>query len=391
MAHCLPVESRAKAGEPRAPDLPTASAFVTALLHSLSAHPHHIPVPSAQEHEQKQAGATASGSSASATAAAASVDGHASKDASKVLGAAAGIVKPVGTGNVLADAPEGVRKVLLTLHVLFPGELLPALDLLDRRLVTRLRVRGTRDVRGGVGGEGRWGAAKGDREDRHAHRVVGGILSDEVDESDAAAQSTSRTQDAEANSAATSAPAAVPISRHNLATSDPASRHSTPGQGSHIPAADHPPADCSGDYTVYHVRSAQHRPSRYTSSYDSTTSYEVRLRAWNCSCPAFAFSAFPSTLSEPVIPHIQIRLRDLDTLLWEKEGAPSMEERKGGEDKEGRWRFGGASLEGSGMPPVCKHLLACVLVDRCGIFRAFGDERVVGQEEAAGWAAGWGD
>ena len=55
------------------------------------------------------------------------------------------------------------------------------------------------------------------------------------------------------------------------------------------------------------------------------------------------------------------------------------------------WIFGGISL-GDGMPPVCKHLLACVLAERCkGLFGGFVEERDVSVEEAAGWAAGWGD
>lgn len=72
-----------------------------------------------------------------------------------------------------------------------------------------------------------------------------------------------------------------------------------------------------------------------------------------------------------------------------------MEARQGGNAAVHKWRFGGASLDtegmGTGMPPVCKHLLACVLVDRCDLFAAFAEEREIGEEEAAGWAAGWGD
>ena len=41
---------------------------------------------------------------------------------------------------------------------------------------------------------------------------------------------------------------------------------------------------------------------------------------------------------------------------------------------------------------MCKHLLACVFVERCkGLFGGFVEDREVGVEEAAGWAAGWGD
>jgi hypothetical protein len=55
------------------------------------------------------------------------------------------------------------------------------------------------------------------------------------------------------------------------------------------------------------------------------------------------------------------------------------------------WAFGGVSL-GEKMPPVCKHLLACVLAERCnGVFGECVEQKRVSVEAAAGWAAGWGD
>jgi len=39
---------------------------------------------------------------------------------------------------------------------------------------------------------------------------------------------------------------------------------------------------------------------------------------------------------------------------------------------------------------MCKHLLACVLVERVAAFGGFVEERRVSVEEVAGWAAGWG-
>lgn len=128
---------------------------------------------------------------------------------------------------------------------------------------------------------------------------------------------------------------------------------------------------------IYYVRSAQQRASRYSTSVDTTTSYEVRLTAWNCSCPAFAFAAFPSALPEPVPPEVDES--------WDGE----MDLGKDGAYLED-WSFGGVSL-GTGTPPVCKHLLACVLIERCEMFKDFVEERDVSVEEAAGWAAGWGD
>ena len=123
---------------------------------------------------------------------------------------------------------------------------------------------------------------------------------------------------------------------------------------------------------MYYVRSAQQpRTSRYHSvAIDGVgTNYEIRLGSWNCSCPAFAFSAFDGSLG---------------TLI---EGKVN----DGGENREGKeeWRFGGLMLDQLGMP-MCKHLLACVLVERCDGLAAFLEERVVGKEKAAGWAAGWG-
>jgi hypothetical protein len=45
--------------------------------------------------------------------------------------------------SLQASIPPSRRQFLLTLHVLFPTLLLPALDLLDRELVTRLTLMGT--------------------------------------------------------------------------------------------------------------------------------------------------------------------------------------------------------------------------------------------------------
>ena len=51
--------------------------------------------------------------------------------------------------------------------------------------------------------------------------------------------------------------------------------------------------------------------------------------------------------------------------------------------------FGGLMRGDDGMP-VCKHLLACVLIERYGALKESIEERTVGKEEAAGWGAGWG-
>jgi hypothetical protein len=245
-----------------------------------------------------------------------------------------------GRVNPLSAVPETAKKQLLLLQVLFPNEFLPALDLLDRRLVTRLIIRDdagestatTVDVAGVV-------------------QVRNAQLNDETMVGDM------------------EPPSKLTLEETSL--DSPNDR----------PMTDAPP---EGDTTstntpdsIYYVRSAQQRSSRYSNSYDATTFYEVRLCAWNCSCPAFAFAAFPAIHPEPAVPAFDPQHEIPRPTIDNSDGAT--------------WIFGGVSL-GNDTPPVCKHLLACVLVDKCsGLFREYLEERVVGVEEAAGWAAGWGD
>ena len=92
-----------------------------------------------------------------------------------------------------------------------------------------------------------------------------------------------------------------------------------------------------------------------------TTRYEVRVKAWNCSCAGFAFAAYSE-----------------DGMSGEWEGMEKM-------------IWGGDSLDGGeGLPPVCKHLVACVLVEECGgLFGGKVERKTVDVEEAAGMAASW--
>jgi hypothetical protein len=166
--------------------------------------------------------------------------------------------------------------------------------------------------------------------------------------------------------------------------------------------------DCNN--TIYYVRSAQQqRSSRFATSYDTTTYYQVRLRAWNCSCPAFAFSAFPATTvttrhvgneeeaAAAAAVHTPLHNNNL-TIHQEvdnKKDSNNNNNSDNVDNADNKWIFGGISLvgkEATQPPPVCKHLLACVFVERCkGLFGGFVEDREVGVEEAAGWAAGWGD
>lgn len=216
--------------------------------------------------------------------------------------------------NPLKSLPLSHRALLTTLHVLFPtGMLLQSLDLLDRGLVTRITM------------------------------------------------SSSSPPDHPAN--------------------QPSEPEVSPPQANlHLPPALRDIAmECDGEREgkegrrnmIYKVTSSQPQKSRFShSGANSGQVYTVRLGAWNCSCAAFAFSAFPaSTVSKPW----DIPADDMVVV--------------GGEEE---WEFGGMSFdgkEGEGVP-VCKHLLACLLGDRWG--DAVGDlvkEEEVGREEIGGLGA----
>ncbi|KAL8801649.1 MAG: hypothetical protein Q9200_006876 [Gallowayella weberi] len=216
-----------------------------------------------------------------------------------------------GTSNPLVSASPAIKSLLLTLHVLFPNELLPALDLLDRRLVTRL------------------------------------IL-------------------------------------------DPSARNDHEESEEGLPSHDSKQHVKEKGRTVYYVRSSQQPRSRFASgssrTYDALAgigqSYEVRLTAWNCSCPAFAFASVASMgeeLRSGLVIHEGDRAKDPN------EG---IEGSDWGTDH-GCRKFGGL-IRGEGEVPVCKHLLACYLAESWNRLEGYVDERVVSKEEMSGWAAGWG-
>jgi hypothetical protein len=257
-----------------------------------------------------------------------------------------------GNQNPLEAAGGDMKKQMLALHVAFPNELLPALDLLDRSLITRLRIRRDNE-------DQPEGAAPQERREHVEGTHAGGAQGND--------NSDGRIADAPAQHLLPS-DGVGPTEASDAEMLDVSPQSALPDRSAHKP-----PQDVEDKVTdkIYYVRSAQQRSSRYSTSFDTLTSYEVRLGAWNCSCPAFAFSAFSPIHPEPPVP------------TYEPGGEIQTEQ--------GAWIFGGVSL-GEGMPPVCKHLLACVLAEQCAdLFGRCVEERLVNVEEAAGWAAGWGD
>ncbi|KAA8909555.1 hypothetical protein FN846DRAFT_606174 [Sphaerosporella brunnea] len=115
------------------------------------------------------------------------------------------------------------------------------------------------------------------------------------------------------------------------------------------------PASENAKQCVYYVRSASPSGSRFKTS--STPRYEVRTSAWNCTCASFTFAAInalpPSGGQEEM------------TALW------------------------GALSLGDGPPPVCKHIIACVLAENCKMFERFLVEETADQKRMAELAVLW--
>lgn len=134
---------------------------------------------------------------------------------------------------------------------------------------------------------------------------------------------------------------------------------------------------------MYSVRSSQPTKGRHASLIGGMV-YFVHLVSWNCSCAAFAFSAFPaSSYGSAGVPWDLSQ--DGDDEVLEMSMGVEQEEGLAG------WEFGGLSLDGTGDRggvPVCKHLLACVLGERWGdVLGGYVKEKKVSREEIAGYGA----
>lgn len=226
----------------------------------------------------------------------------------------------------------GARELLLTLQVLFPNELLPALDLLDRGLVTRLRLS-----QNGRPPTSNQAQTRSDHSLSDSHEVWATGQQER--------------------------PVGPATDKATKPSEDPGGNSEQRARNAHAPC-------------TYYVRSAQQQTPRSNSRYrnaasEHTTYYESRLDAWSCSCPAFAFAAFPAASTG-----IDRQVPTGPDISAERPTSPN-------------WLFGGLT-SGTDMP-VCKHLLACVLVEHSAMFAQFVEERAVSLEELAGWAAGWGD
>jgi len=141
--------------------------------------------------------------------------------------------------------------------------------------------------------------------------------------------------------------------------------------------------------SVYQVRSSQLPKSRDSGAGAAIGSmvYSVRLGAWNCSCAAFAFSAFPGTFSTTAQAPWNLSGRQDDELRELRVRGNEMGRKREGEGED--WEFGGLSFDGKkdGGVPVCKHLVACLLGERWDVLQGYVREREVSREEMSGIGA----
>ncbi|KAI9803522.1 MAG: hypothetical protein M1825_001865 [Sarcosagium campestre] len=101
---------------------------------------------------------------------------------------------------------------------------------------------------------------------------------------------------------------------------------------------------------------------------ENTKTYEVRTRAWNCSCAAFAFAAVHSAATAAATT-ASARGGSLDEDKEEEEEGQAAEDGHGYDyykDDSEECSFGGLG-RGNECPPICKHLMACVLAERLGL------------------------
>lgn len=252
-----------------------------------------------------------------------------------------------------AQTLASAKPLLLTLHALFPHTLLPALDLLDRRLVARLVytppssscLSASREPESGKEAREGRGEVRGD-----TPASAAGASSDVEREKEEAGR----------------VPEKKRIVTYYVKSSSSSAQQQQGGGGGG-----------GGGRS----RSRIYGGSSNSRSGEIATWYEVRTKGWSCSCKAFAFRAFNAGVGEMGEYEEQEGEEEQEMLLDEDD------DERGNEEE---WRWGGLMVEDEDVP-VCKHLFACVLAEHWGFAREMVDEREVGREEMAGWAAGWGD
>ncbi|KAL4747182.1 hypothetical protein BDW72DRAFT_183369 [Aspergillus terricola var. indicus] len=249
-----------------------------------------------------------------------------------------------------------LKTLMLTLHCIFPNEFLLALDILDRGLVRRVCSHACSQRNTSTGSE------NGEDENEHA----------------------TETQTQLKDSSQTGKEDFFFVTSASTISSTP----KPPSSASQHPGGDH------------------HQAPRQRQAWQEK-GYEVRLQAWNCTCPFFTISAFRDMapeLSSPSSSSDQTVNADGDgngKATPNRVGYANFSAVAGADTVDtiadtDTYSFGGTlPLHQESAPPVCKHILACLLAALCpGLGVNGGDEEhlfvTLDREEIAALCAGWG-
>ncbi|KAK3954701.1 hypothetical protein QBC32DRAFT_207155 [Pseudoneurospora amorphoporcata] len=260
-----------------------------------------------------------------------------------------------GDVNPLKLVPPEYRHLIITLHVLFPEVVLPGLEVLERGLVERvaLRCAGEAAV---VKKEGQERHQKGQKEQAKEEDVTM-REDDDYGHEDQDNNEETKLSNRPEKGQEKRPPGFYLVRSSRFLNTHPRRKRKKSNMG-------------LGDVDVESTGGGEtdrHQIQRYL----------VSLEAWNCTCAAFAFacvSEFDKDSFEP--PRARKRAKEREA------------------DKKGTvgWTFGGMILfdaeDYSSVPPVCKHLLACLLADKWReALGRYVTERLVSREEMAGMVA----
>ncbi|KAI0101921.1 hypothetical protein GGR51DRAFT_528945 [Nemania sp. FL0031] len=222
--------------------------------------------------------------------------------------------------------PPACRPLLTTLHVLYPSTLLPALDLLDRRLVTRVILK----------------------------------------------QDTTHTQ------------------HLTTIQADQSRMINTGQEDLDIPAKTEDVIPPPLYHLVRSAQPHSHRRQQTASSAVQTYIVRLSSWNCTCAAFAFAaFPPLPSTTFSSTPGSTVGGYHILPPTTASEDASSGGADRMSNcENADQPWEFGGLStdgIDGVGSVPCCKHLLACVLAEKWNaVLGGYMEQRLVSREEAAG-------
>ncbi|KAL4786695.1 hypothetical protein BJX76DRAFT_320503 [Aspergillus varians] len=251
-----------------------------------------------------------------------------------------------------------LKPLMLTLHCIFPNEFLLALDILDRRLIRRVRTRHK--------------TASGDRDEDGNQDTDEPAAETQIDVEDEVKENKGPEEDFFFVTSAST----IPSTSRSL----------------------FPASQLGGDQRQLQKQKQWQEKG-----------YEVRLQAWNCTCPSFTLSAFRNLGPGPLSPpSSSCSSSPLSSSPGKTENAEVDDEHPSDHADNAdanadadatdtaAYSFGGTLPLHRESAPVCKHILACLLAALCPGLGGGEGEAEVGQfvtldlEEIAALCAGWG-